>query len=95
MLSSSRKFNRRTITSAAVAVLVALASSSALASAADIPPGDDDSEAAGKHEACAAIGCPDGSRVCGTAAGKITAGVPPFVGEVSVSWTCYEAGVFQ
>ena len=24
--------------------------------------------------------------------GKIISGLPPFVGEISVSWTCYEVG---
>lgn len=94
MFTNKKQYNRRTITSAAVAVVLALASTSAMASAMDSAPGDDEDDAPGKKEACAFIGCPGGSRVCGTATGKITSGAPPFVGEISVSWTCYENPAF-
>ena len=56
---------------------------------------EDDDAAPGKSQACGAIGCQNGNRECATASGKIAAGAPPFVGEVSVSWTCYEAGPAQ
>lgn len=67
-------------------VLLALAASSGIASAMD--SGGDDGV---KTAACAAIGCADGSRECARATGTIKAGIPPWVGEVSVSYTCYEA----
>ncbi len=86
MSKNTSTFSRRTAASAAVALILALASSTAMA----MSSGDEGDETAGKKEACAAIGCPNGSRLCGTASGKITAGIPPFVGEIEVEWTCYE-----
>ncbi|MBC8089210.1 MAG: hypothetical protein H7Z40_18245 [Phycisphaerae bacterium] len=85
MPNTTNSFSRRTATSAAVAILLALASSTAMAMG-----GVDEDDNEGKKEACSAIGCPNGSRQCGSATGKITAGIPPFVGEIEVSWTCYE-----
>lgn len=85
MSNTTNTFGRRTAASAAVAILLALASSTAMAMSFD-----EEDDAEGKREACAAIGCPDGARLCGSASGKITAGIPPFVGEIEVSWTCYE-----
>lgn len=95
MFNKTSQFNRRSVAAGAFAVLLALASSSAMASAMAGGGDDEDDDAPGKKEACNAIGCPNGNRVCGTASGKISAGAPPFVGEVSVSWTCYESAPFE
>ena len=91
MLNQHRsKLNSRAIAASVLGIVLALSSTSALARAM-VGSGDgDDDDAPGKAEACRAIGCPNGNRVCGTASGKITAGAPPFVGEIAVSWTCYE-----
>ncbi|MBC8088343.1 MAG: hypothetical protein H7Z40_13825, partial [Phycisphaerae bacterium] len=75
MSNTTNSFSRRTATSAAVAILLALASSTAMAMGGV----DDEDDNEGKKEACSAIGCPNGSRQCGSATGKITAGIPPFV----------------
>lgn len=69
-------------------VILALATTTALASAMSVD--DDEGEAGLKAQACAAIGCPDGNRECAKASGTIKAGLPPWSGEVSVSYTCYE-----
>ena len=86
------KLNSRTIMASALAVVLALSSSAALARAMESSDDGDDSSVPGKAEACRFIGCPNGNRQCGTASGKIISGAPPFVGEVNVSWTCYENG---
>ncbi|MEP6836303.1 MAG: hypothetical protein ABJB74_23135 [Gemmatimonas sp.] len=85
------KLNSRTLTASVLAVVFALSSSAALARAMSGPP-DESEDAPGKTEACRAIGCAGGNRACGTVSGKLTSGAPPFVGEISVSWTCYEVG---
>lgn len=75
--------------SSALAVVLSIATTSALASAMSYEGDDDDAEM--KTAACAVIGCHNGARVCGTAGGTIKVGIPPFVGEVNVTYTCYEA----
>lgn len=80
---------RRAVASAVVAVALALVSSSAMALGEPVD-GEDDDDSAGKKTACQAIGCEGGERKCGKISGKVSAGLPPFVGEVAVSWTCYE-----
>lgn len=86
---TSRKTSRRRLTISALSgAMLAIASTTALA--AEYGGGDGEDAPPGKTEACAFIGCANGARVCGTASGKITGGAPPFVGEVAVSWTCYE-----
>lgn len=80
---------RKLITISALAAVMASMGSAAIASAAGYEGGDDDDSSL-KEVACGLIGCPNGSRVCGTTTGTIKAGVAPFVGEVSVSYTCYE-----
>lgn len=79
---------RKLIVVSALAAMLASAGSAGIASAADYEGEDDDSSP--KSAACGLIGCANGPRVCGTATGTIKAGIPPFVGEVSVSYTCYE-----
>jgi uncharacterized membrane protein len=80
----------RSVVASVLAVALALSSSAAIASAMNV---DEEGEEAGKAEACAFIGCRDGNRECGKATGKISSGMPPFVGEIKVSWTCYEGGL--
>lgn len=91
LIKHRSKLNSRTVASSALAVILALSSTAALARAMEGGEGDDD-DTPGKTEACSFIGCPNGNRQCGTASGKITSGAPPFVGEIAVSWTCYEKG---
>ena len=81
--------NSRTLITSALAVILALSSTAALGRA--MPGLNEDDDASGKTAACASIGCANGNRLCGTVGGKIGAIVPPFTGEISVSWTCYEA----
>ena len=71
-----------------LAAMLASAGSAAIASASSY---EDDDDGAMKRGACGIIGCANGNRVCGTAGGTIKAGAPPFVGEVNVTYTCYEA----
>lgn len=93
MLNQQRsRRNSRTLAASALAVVLALSSTAAIARAMAGPDDGDDDSAPGKAEACRAIGCPNGNRQCGVATGKITSGLPPFVGEITVSWTCYEVG---
>jgi len=92
-MKTTYRLNSRTLVSSALAVVLALSSTAALGRAMSGSEGDED--APGKSEACSAIGCPNGNRQCGTVAGKIGAIVPPFTGEISVSWTCYEQGLAQ
>lgn len=89
MRSFKGNTKRSTTWSACAALMLAIASTSALA-AVPVEGGEDSDDAPSKTQACSFIGCANGSRVCGTASGKITSGAPPFVGEVAVSWTCYE-----
>ena len=85
MLSQHRaKLNSRFIATSALAIALALSSTAALARAMSGPAEEDDDAAPGKSQACGAIGCQNGNRECATASGKIAAGAPPFVGEVSV-----------
>ena len=88
MLQKTRKSLFLTCLSAA---LLASVASAAIASAAESGGEDGDDDNSSKTAGCALIGCANGARLCGTATGTIKAGVPPFVGEVSVSYTCYEA----
>lgn len=79
--------NRKSFAFASVfSVVLALAASSGIASAMD-SDGDDGVKSA----ACGVIGCADGARECAKATGTLKAGIPPWVGEVSVTYTCYEA----
>lgn len=87
MFSLKGNTKRSATLSACSALMLALASTSALAWGG-VDEEEDDSPS--KTQACSFIGCPNGNRVCGTATGKITSGAPPFIGEVAVSWTCYE-----
>lgn len=81
--------NRRKLwLTSAVAVVLSIASTSALASA--MSNEGDDPELDLKTAACHLIGCPNGSRVCGTASGTIRLGAAPLQGEVNVTYTCYE-----
>ncbi|MEO7998056.1 MAG: hypothetical protein ABI852_11460, partial [Gemmatimonadaceae bacterium] len=77
-------------------LVLALAASSGMASAMSSYDGggDDDGEAGLKNQACAAIGCANGNRLCATASGTVKAGIPPWVGEVTVVYTCYESPFF-
>ena len=92
-MKTTYRFNSRTIASSALAVILALSSTAALGRAMSGPEEDDDMP--GKSEACGAIGCAGGARLCGSISGKIGAVVPPFVGEIGVSWTCYEKAVSE
>ena len=92
-MKTTYRLNSRTIVSSTLAVVLALSTTAALGRAMSAPDEDDDTP--GKSEACGAIGCPNGGRVCGTVGGKIGAIVPPFTGEISVTWTCYEQAVNQ
>ena len=74
-----------------VAIAVALGSTAALASAMSYG-GDEDDDTNLKSLACSIIGCPNGNRLCGNFGGTIKGGAPPFTGEVTVSYTCYESG---
>ena len=91
-MKTTYRLNSRTVASSALAVVLALSSTAALGRAMSGPGEDDSDDNSGKTQACAFIGCPNGNRVCGTASGKISGSVPPFTGEISVSWTCYESG---
>jgi hypothetical protein len=85
------KKRRNLIIASAFAAMLASASSAAIARAAGYAGGDDGGDDSSfKSAACGLIGCANGNRVCGTAGGTIKAGIPPFVGEVSVEYTCYE-----
>lgn len=86
---NSSRTARRNLLASTAAVVLALASSAALAGAM-AGPDEEDPEAPGKAEACRAIGCPNGNRLCGTTSGKLISGGVPFIGEVAVGWTCYE-----
>lgn len=91
-MKTTYRQNSRTFVASALAVVVALASTAALGRA--MSSSDDyNDDAPGKAEACGAIGCPNGSRLCGSIGGKLGAVIPPFSGEISVSWTCYEGVV--
>lgn len=80
--------NRKTFALASsLGLVLALAASAGLASAMSYDDGGDEGP---KTSACGAIGCGDGGRVCATASGTIKAGIPPWVGEVNVTYTCYE-----
>ena len=85
-------YRSRLATASLLAVVLASAGSAALAGAAEVggDEGDDEDGAAMKRAACSFIGCGNGSRVCGTASGTFKIGVQPFIGEVGVSYTCYE-----
>jgi hypothetical protein len=48
----------------------------------------DDASGPLKDKACKAIGCGAGDQLCGTATGKL---VVPEIGEISVTWSCYQA----
>lgn len=77
--------NRKTFALASsLGLVLALAASAGFASAMEY--GDEGIKAS----ACAAIGCADGARECAKATGTLKAGIPPWVGEVSVQYTCYE-----
>lgn len=86
-MKTTYRLNTRTIVSSALAVVLALSSTAALGRAMS---GANEDDVSGKTQACASIGCANGDRLCGTVGGKIGAIVPPFTGEISVSWTCYE-----
>jgi hypothetical protein len=47
----------------------------------------DDATTTLKDKTCKAIGCGTGDQLCGTAGAKL---VIPDVGEVSVTWSCYQ-----
>ena len=80
---------KKLLLTSAIAIVMSIASTAAIASAMSYE--DDDDNVDVKSAACRAIGCPNGNRVCGSTTGTIKAGIPPFVGEVSVSYTCYES----
>lgn len=73
----------------AFAVVLSVASTAALATAMTNEGDGSDNDV--KSLACGAIGCANGGRLCGTAGGSIKAIAPPFLGEISVNFTCYEA----
>ncbi|MEP6836301.1 MAG: hypothetical protein ABJB74_23125 [Gemmatimonas sp.] len=85
MIIQNRK---RLLITSVLAVVLSIASSAALASAMSYDGDGEDAEM--KTAACNFISCPDGSRLCGSAGGAIKIGIPPFVGEVNVTYTCYE-----
>lgn len=87
-----KSYRNKLAVSSLLAALLASAGSAAIAGAAETggEGGDDEDGAAMKRAACSFIGCGNGSRVCGTASGTFKIGVQPFVGEVGVSYTCYE-----
>lgn len=83
------KHRTRLAFASTLGIVFALATTTALASAMGV---DDDDDSAGiKSTACAGIGCRDGGRECAKVSGTMKAGLPPWSGEVSVTYTCYEA----
>ena len=81
---------KKLVFTSVLAIVLSLASTAALASAMSYDGDEEDADV--KTAACAVIGCPNGNRLCGSAGGTVKLGVPPFVGEVSVKYTCYENG---
>jgi len=73
---------------ATVAVVLSVASTAVLASAMSYEGDDENADV--KALACAVIGCANGGRACGTVGGTIKSVAPPFIGEVSVNFNCYE-----
>lgn len=88
-----KSYRYRVVATSLLAALMASAGSAAIAGASEFDgEGDDDEDGAAlKRAACSFIGCANGNRVCGTASGTFKIGVQPFVGEVGVSYTCYES----
>ena len=86
-MKTTYRLNTRTIVSSALAVVLALSSTAALGRAMS---GANEDDVSNKTQACGSIGCRNGDRLCGSIGGKVGVNVPPFTGEVSVSWTCYE-----
>ena len=83
------KHRPRVALASTLGIIFALATTTALASAMGV---DEEDDTAGiKASACAVIGCQDGSRECAKASGTLKGGVPPWSGEISVTYTCYEA----
>lgn len=85
------QLRKKLLFTSAAAIVLSIASTAALASAMSYEGAGDDDDADMRSAACSLIGCANGNRVCGTAGGAIKAGIPPFVGEVSVTYTCYES----
>ena len=83
-----RLHRTKLLITSAFAVVLSVASTAVIASAMSYEGDDDNADV--KTLACTIIGCPNGGRSCGTVGGTIKSVAPPFIGEVTVNFTCYE-----